>query len=151
VAICSVDSDQVSPEIVSDGSGGAIIAWQDKRSGSYDIYAQRVNATGALQWSPSTGVPVCTAAFDQVILRWSAMEMAEPCLRGKTIAATVILTFTRRRLMHKAYRNGLQTGSACARRQPHNTVRRSSVTGSGGAIITWYDQRAGIMTSTRSE
>ncbi len=32
---------------MSDGAGGAIVIWQDKRSGSeYDIYAQRIDASG---------------------------------------------------------------------------------------------------------
>ncbi len=39
------------PMIVSDGKNGAIIAWQDARSGStYDIYAQRIDGSGAAQW-----------------------------------------------------------------------------------------------------
>ncbi|MBF8247265.1 MAG: xylanase [Bacteroidetes bacterium] len=42
VPICTADSTQTNPTAVSDGSGGAIVAWQDKRSGNYDIYASRV-------------------------------------------------------------------------------------------------------------
>jgi hypothetical protein len=35
--------------IVSDGAGGAIVTWQDGRSGTaWDIYAQNVNADGTL-------------------------------------------------------------------------------------------------------
>jgi hypothetical protein len=50
--------------IVSDGTGGAIIIW-DESAGEYqDVYAQRVSASGDLLWYP-TGVPVCTAVGDQ--------------------------------------------------------------------------------------
>src|SRR5262245_35837973 len=36
-----------SPLIVTDGAGGAIVAWQDHRGGIYyDVYAQRVSAAG---------------------------------------------------------------------------------------------------------
>ncbi len=47
---------------MSDGSGGAIIAWQDYRSDdNYDIYAQRVDASGALTDPPSAAsVPAMT-------------------------------------------------------------------------------------------
>jgi len=38
------------PCIVSDGAGGAIIAWLDYRF-DYDIYAQRVDGSGAVQWA----------------------------------------------------------------------------------------------------
>ena len=41
--ICTAANDQYYPQIISDGSGGAIITWSDNRSGSHDIYAQRVS------------------------------------------------------------------------------------------------------------
>jgi hypothetical protein len=43
VPICTAANDQSSPQLVSDGAGGAIITWVDYRSGSYsDVYAQNV-------------------------------------------------------------------------------------------------------------
>ncbi len=65
IAVCTASHDQVSPVVVSDGSGGAIIAWQDRRSCSYDIYAQRVDSSGGSQWT-ADGVPICVASYDQV-------------------------------------------------------------------------------------
>jgi hypothetical protein len=58
---------QQNPVIVADGSGGAILAWEDNRSGNYDIYAQHVLASGEpdAAW-PVDGLPVCTAANWQV-------------------------------------------------------------------------------------
>ncbi|MBK9471563.1 MAG: hypothetical protein IPO18_04675 [bacterium] len=61
VAICTAAGDQTDPLIVSDDSGGAIIAWVDGRSGSLDIYAQRIDAAGVAQWAPG-GVAVCGGA-----------------------------------------------------------------------------------------
>ncbi len=63
VAVCRAGY-EMNPQIVSDGSGGAIITWQDYRAGSYDIYAQRVNASGVVQWM-TDGIAVCTAGYDQ--------------------------------------------------------------------------------------
>jgi hypothetical protein len=43
--------DQNTPALVSNGSGGAIITWGDKRLdfvSAYDIYTQQVNANGEL-------------------------------------------------------------------------------------------------------
>jgi thermitase len=42
---------------VSDGSGGAIVVYQDARTGNLDIYAQRVSPSGELLWA-ANGVPV---------------------------------------------------------------------------------------------
>jgi len=51
VPICKAIDDQSWPEIISDGSGGAIITWGDERNGSDHIYAQRVDTTGAVKWT----------------------------------------------------------------------------------------------------
>ena len=62
IAICDAPGDQEYPVICSDSDGGAIIAWSDRRSGAYgtDIYAQRVNSSGDIQWNEN-GVAVCIA------------------------------------------------------------------------------------------
>jgi hypothetical protein len=51
-------------QIVADGQGGAIVAWMDGRSGGNDVYAQRVNAAGVVQWTPD-GAPVTVAPGEQ--------------------------------------------------------------------------------------
>lgn len=48
-AICTASGCQLLPELCSDGSGGAIIVWDDCRT-DLDLYAQRVNSTGDLLW-----------------------------------------------------------------------------------------------------
>ncbi len=52
---------------VSDGAGGAIALWHDSRNGGYDLYAQHLLASGALdsRW-PVGGRALCTASGDQV-------------------------------------------------------------------------------------
>lgn len=54
------------PTVISDGKGGAIVAWEDVRNNgnSYDIYAQRINGDGVLQWD-SNGVVVCKIIGEQ--------------------------------------------------------------------------------------
>ena len=61
VAMCTAANQQSIPVLVSDGAGGAIVAWSDFRSGTtHDIYARRVTGAGTLQWT-ADGVAVCTA------------------------------------------------------------------------------------------
>jgi len=51
--------------VASDGAGGAVVAWSTFLSGiSSDIYAQRVNASGLMQWSTG-GRLVCGDVSDQ--------------------------------------------------------------------------------------
>ena len=63
-AICIEIGDQRFPQIVSDGAGGAIITWQDRRTGVFDIYAQKVNSSGDIQWTEN-GKAICTANGSQ--------------------------------------------------------------------------------------
>jgi hypothetical protein len=66
-AVCTATSDQISPQVMSDGAGGAIVAWMDYRSGaSFDVYAQHVLASGVADpaW-PVDGRAVCTASNGQ--------------------------------------------------------------------------------------
>lgn len=58
VTVCSELEHQQNPSLAPDGAGGAIIVWEDRRNSSYDIYAQRFNASGVAQWTAG-GIPVC--------------------------------------------------------------------------------------------
>jgi hypothetical protein len=72
VKVCDTTDRQEQAEIVSDGAGGAILAWEDKRKGSeFDLYAQRVDSSGSVRWD-SGGVPVCTAFGDQGFIRMAS-------------------------------------------------------------------------------
>lgn len=64
IPVCSAIQGQQSAVIVSDGEGGAIIAWQDQRNGNHDIYAQRINASGEMQWA-TDGVAITIASNNQ--------------------------------------------------------------------------------------
>ena len=69
VAISVASYNQYEPQLISDGAGGAIITWYDYRNGTdTDIYAQRVDASGVVQWAAG-GVPICAASDHQSCLR----------------------------------------------------------------------------------
>jgi hypothetical protein len=64
--VCLFTTDQEFPKIVTDGSGGAVISWNDARDGTSNIYAQRIDgATPARDWIPVEGIAVGTALGDQ--------------------------------------------------------------------------------------
>lgn len=143
IAICTQDSNY-TPMIVSDGSGGAIIAWQSYRgSPTADIYTQRVNSSGNVQWSIN-GLPVCVVVFEQdtismisdglggAILTWqdyrSNNGFADIYAQRISSAGTMLWTA-----------NGVEIcNQAAAQRGP-----KLVSDGLGGAFITWFDNRAG--------
>jgi hypothetical protein len=67
VPISTFIGTQQNPVIVTDDEGGAIIAWEDFRSGNWDIYAQRVSFLGNRVWT-NNGTPVVTDASAQADL-----------------------------------------------------------------------------------
>ena len=62
----AVGYDKFGPRVASDGSGGAIIAWYDRRNGeeNFDVFAQRIDGNGVKQWA-AEGVAVCAAPKHQ--------------------------------------------------------------------------------------
>ncbi len=62
--VCTAASYQMFGGMVADSAGGAVVAWTDWRNGAADIYAQRINSSGAPVWA-ANGVPVCTATGQQ--------------------------------------------------------------------------------------
>jgi hypothetical protein len=69
VAICTAMNGQTFPTIASDGNGGAIIAWFDARPDADRNYAQRIDASGVVQWAADgVLVPMPSASSQAVIM-----------------------------------------------------------------------------------
>jgi FlgD Ig-like domain len=145
VAICTASDDQeypafitgVIPEVISDGAGGAIMTWQDHRNGTdYDIYAQRVDASGAVQWT-TNGVALCTAARDQL----------DPTMVSDGAGGAIITWVDYRQLSHEEiYAQRIDASGTVQWTangvyvDGNNDVLAAIVEdGSGGAIIAWED------------
>ncbi len=68
VLVCSAFGSQEDPVVISDGAGGAFVAWEDLRVGDYDLYVQHISAAGVPLWT-ADGVPVVTVASGQFLPR----------------------------------------------------------------------------------
>jgi len=67
--ICGASGNQYVMPIISDGYGGAIIAWLDYRNNDSDIYSQRISTNGVVQWT-ANGKEICTAPEDQYLIKY---------------------------------------------------------------------------------
>ena len=67
--MCQAPDGQFFPQVVSDGQGGTIVIWEDYRSGTnWDIFAQRIDASGKQLW-PESGLSICEEGGYQRLLR----------------------------------------------------------------------------------
>jgi len=129
--------------MVSDGAGGAIIGWADYRSGAWDVYAQHVLASGAVDplW-PVNGMAVCAAAGDQYY----------PFAVGDGSGGAIVTWEDHRSGIH-AYAQHITATGTIAPLWPANGLSTNTgigfqyvpviaTDGAGGAIIFWDDTRS---------
>ncbi len=143
VVICSASNDQRIPQIVPDGSGGAIVTWFDYRLGTPDIYAQKVNASGVVQWAAG-GVIVCAATGGQ----YSPAIVGDDA-GGATIAwsdwrsASTVADIYAQRLSPAGAPQWAANGIAVCVAASQQDVASIVAEGGGGSIIAWEDHRPG--------
>lgn len=140
VPICVWSQNQAQPQIAFIGGGNVIIAWLDYRTSSQnDIYAQKVNAGGQVQWT-ANGKAISTLILNQDELRMildgaGGVYMAyrhydtSPNL-GEGIGAL--------RLTGSGTVSWERTVCKAVDAQKHPDLTQD---GSGGVIIVWEDDR----------
>jgi hypothetical protein len=146
VEVCTAVCEQRSPKIVTDGSGGAIVVWSDRRGGHgyYDIYAQRVDRTGVARWTQNgvavfTGVNLFTGEFDVVedgaggaVIVWPRRNWGpnEYDIVAQRLNPYGAFLWTSKGV----------TVCAAAKEQIAPRVAR---TDDGAVIVAWHDRRSG--------
>jgi hypothetical protein len=125
--------------LVTDGAGGAIVAWGDDRSGASDVYARRITSAGVPQWA-ADGVALCTATGNQYLraIESDGSGGAILCWEDNRGADTDIYA---RRITVASCRSGPPTASRCAPRPRPTNPLTPTTDGAGGAIMTWEDNR----------
>jgi hypothetical protein len=148
-AVCTAAGAQEEPMLAEDGAGGAIVTWQDSRGGAfYDIYSQRVLASGAVDpgW-PANGRLVCGATRSQFT----------PTLIADGAGGAVItwedyrVGFVADVYAHHVSGAGAldpawpADGRAISVADGDQRYPQVVTDGAGGGIITWQDQRTGFL------
>jgi hypothetical protein len=138
-AVCTEDGLQDIPCIIADGSGSAIIAWNDKRTGTFDIYAQLVHSDGTFGWQPG-GVPVSTAPEHQALCQAA----------GDGSNGAIIVWRDSRNVFYDIYAQRIDAsgnpcwsldGIAVCTATGNQNYPKIVHDGSGGAIVAWFDGR----------
>jgi hypothetical protein len=141
LAIAAATGNQLRPNVIADGSGGAIFTWQDPRAGDTDVYAQRVNAAGVPQWI-ANGVAVCSESGDQL----------QPALVSDGASGAILAWSDTRTGAQQIYAQRIDGGTGLGQwvlggvlltaTQPGLKGRPVLASdGAAGAIVAWEDGR----------
>ncbi len=125
------------PRIVSDGSGGAIVTWEDYSGGpnTGDIYAQRIDSNGTMMWT-SDNTAICADPADQF----------NPQIVGDGAGGATIVWTDRRsgntdvygqRVDHDGAAAWTANGAAVCSGPDDQGTPGTVADASGGAIVTW--------------
>ena len=134
----TIDSDRAGGgAIVSDGAGGAIVTWEDYRSGS-DIYAQRVDAAGARQWADD-GVAICAAAGVQYSPMISSDGAGGAVVTWEDGRGGSYLDIYSQRVNASGTPQWTSDGVAASTAAHDKFDPMIASDGAGGAIVTWED------------
>ena len=137
VPLCTDSATQVSPTIVTDGAGGAIVTWSDSRNANNDIFAQRVGSDGATRWT-ADGVPVCiTGSFQNLprlvsdgtggaVITWLDGSVTQFDIYAQRISADGVCQWTAAGVALTTAAGGQESASIAP-------------DGTGGAIVAWHD------------
>jgi len=129
--------------MVSDGTGGAIIVFNDIRDGSQlDLFAQRVDSLGSIYWTPN-GIPVETDP--------GFSEDQPTCVSDG--AGGAVIVFNRSDAGNAMYAQRIDGsgarlwpsgGVAVCTAPAYRSIRDSAPDGAGGIMVTWADHRNGL-------
>ena len=139
-AVCTATGAAIEPQIISDGGGGAIVAWEDQRAGTAsDVYARRVLVGGTAAWTADgtlicnatgtqTSVRICTDNANGAILVWAD---------GRVTGTDIYVQRTNSAGSNLWTANGLAVCTQAATQG----LPVITADGLGGAIFAWYDNR----------
>jgi hypothetical protein len=131
-----------APRIVPDGQGGAVTSWVDYRNSEFDIYAQRVDSTGTVQWPPN-GVVVVDTTGTQA---FHAMTPEGP-------GGAIVLWRDSRGVDDDVYAQHLDSSGmrqwgtqgipVCTATGGQGMIAATAPGTGSGAIAVWWDNRSG--------
>lgn len=137
--------------LVADGSGGVIVLWMDTRvSSSKTVYAQRVDASGTLQWAAGGVALTSVGNGIQNYGLWTLKAVADGaggavlCFTQTTIdrfGNESLRTVRAQRVDASGVKQWGTNGVALSTYADGQDGAELTTDGAGGAIVVWYENR----------
>ncbi len=145
IPICTVNYMQSDVRVISDGAGGAIIAWQDLRIPAAGLYVQHVTSEGVPTWRVNgvMAAPItCLASYytittdgsGGVLLTWQkCTEFTGFDIGAQRVSATGVVRWGA---------NGLPVCNMINNQTSPGIALLDD--GTGDCVVAWTDNRSGI-------
>lgn len=144
VPVAVAANSQLSPKITIDNGGNPIIAWQDKRNGTdYDVYAQKINGVGVIQWA-NNGVVVCNAIANQSAIDMTTENISDGIIISWKDARGNNVNIYSQKVDLSG--NNVWANNGILISKQNRTQINPNIIGdnAGGAIVVWQDSLAGV-------
>lgn len=138
--VASTPENQDQAVAVSDGAGGAIVAWRDARNGNNDIYAQRLDADGNALWT-NGGVAICTATNSQDVPAITMDGAGGAIIAWEDSRNGIDLDVWAQRVDASGNVQWAANGVAVVTASWSQSDIQILADGAGGAFLAWWDQR----------
>ena len=143
VAICIASHNQEFPVLTSDGLNGTIIAWYDNRSGTnQDIYAQRINGSGAVLWTVN-GAEISTVSGDQELPAIVGDGSGGAIITWRDYRSGTDYDIYAQRVFSNGAAQWTTDGIVISKAAGDKEYATLVSDPAGGTIITWSDKRNG--------
>jgi hypothetical protein len=144
IAVCNAIGNQSALDFLTiDATGEAIITWKDSRSGSEDIYAQKINSAGIPQWT-ANGIVICNSALAQINPNICSDQNKGAIITWQDSTTTTGWDIKAQHINNAGQslwtNNGLVVSNAVDEQNGPKNVTDNH----GGTIICWQDKRTGI-------
>ena len=139
----SSTSTKVVEGMVSDGSGGAIIVWDgidNYEPVDYNVYAQRVNAGGAVQWGTG-GISICSESNSQQFPKITTDAAGGAIITWWDTRNGIDANIYAQRVNAAGTKLWMAGGVVICSNASNQNRQYITSDGVGGAIITWHDLR----------
>lgn len=142
ITVCTTPHLSSSTHVTSDGLGGVLVTWVDFRNDTFgDVYVQRISSEGLVRWQ-SNGVAVCSAPGAQT--RPTAIADGSG---GAYVAWQDGRGSLSRVFIQRVDDSGLpifaEDGLPVRTAAGQEYFPAIAVDGTGGAFVTWLDNRGG--------
>lgn len=143
--VCAASGEQYFPYFAPDGAGGLIVAWEDDRTDTGDIYGEHVLPSGLLDpaWAPQ-GAALCVQPGTQAGVRAASDDAGGAYFAWLDSRGTNgVDVYALHVLATGADATWLTNGAAVCTAAGDAVLLRAAADGQGGLLAAWSDPRSG--------